>query len=86
MVLNLSISADAEAKLRAKAAAAGTDLATYATRYLERMATEPCSVIALSGAVGEQFTQTGMSEEALAEFLEEEKHQMRAERRSQAQQ
>ena len=86
MVLNLSISADAEAKLRAKAAAAGTDVATYAARYLELMATETLSLIALSGAVGEHFAQSGMSEQSLIELLEQEKHQMRDERRSQARQ
>ncbi len=83
MVLNVSISADAEAQLRAKATAAGTDLATYASRSLELLAKGPLSVVALSGPIGEQFTQSGMTEESLAEFLEEEKHQMRAERRAQ---
>jgi hypothetical protein len=84
MVLNLSISADTEAKLRAKAAAAGTDLATYAARYLELIAAEPRSIVAISGSVGEQFAKSEMTEEALTEFLEEEKHQMRAERRAQS--
>jgi hypothetical protein len=37
MVLNLSISAQTEAKLKAKAAAAGVDMETYAARQLERM-------------------------------------------------
>ena len=83
MVLNVSISAAAEAKLRAKAAAAGVDVSTYAARHLELMASGPSSVAAISGEVGESFGQSGMSEDALGDFLEGEKHRMRAERRAQ---
>jgi hypothetical protein len=38
MVLSISISKEAEAKLRSKAVAAGVDLETYAARQLELFA------------------------------------------------
>ena len=81
MVLNLSISAEAEAKLKAKAAVAGVDVETYATRHLELMAALPRSLREISGPIAEAFAGNGMSEEELSDFLEAEKHAMRAERR-----
>src|SRR5205823_13876358 len=81
MVLSLSISAEAEARLKAKAAAAGVDVATYAARHLELMAAAPKSLKEISGPIAEAFAKSGMSEDELAEFLEQEKHAMRAERR-----
>jgi hypothetical protein len=82
MVLNISISPKAEATLRAKAAAAGVDVATYAARQLELMATSPKSIKEISGPVGDAFAQSGMSEDELGEFLEEEKHSARTGRRA----
>ena len=82
MVLNISISPEAEATLRAKAAAAGVDVATYAARHLELMAASPRSLKEISGPIGEAFAQSGMTEDELAEFLEQEKHSMRAQRRA----
>lgn len=84
MVLSLSISPEAEAKLSEKAAAAGVDLQTYAAQQLERVAKAPPSLAELSGPVAEAFAESGMSEDELAEFLEGEKHAMRAERRRKA--
>jgi hypothetical protein len=81
MVLNISISPEAEARLRVKAAAAGLDVSEYAARQLELLAAGPRSLIEISGPVGGAFEKSGMSEEELGDFLEEEKHQMRAERR-----
>jgi hypothetical protein len=81
MVLSLSISADAEAKLKAKAAAAGVDVETYAARHLELMAAAPKSLKEISGPIAEKFAQSGMTEDELSEFLEAEKHAMRAEHR-----
>jgi hypothetical protein len=81
MVLSVTISTEAEAKLRAKAAAAGVDLATYAARQLERLAAPPPSLREISGPIGEAFARSGMSEDELSDFLEAEKHAMRAERR-----
>jgi hypothetical protein len=81
MVLTLSISADAEARLKEKASAAGVDVETYATRQLELMASPPKSLKEISGPIAEEFARSGMSEDELSEFLEAEKHVMRAERR-----
>ena len=81
MVLSLNISEKAEAKLKAKAAQAGVDVATYAARQLEVMASSPKSLQEISGPIGEGFAQSGMTEDELSDFLEAEKHAMRAERR-----
>lgn len=81
MVLSLSISAETEAKLKAKAAAAGVDVETYAARQLELMAAPPRPLHEISGPIAEAFARSGMSEDELADFLEAEKHAMRAERR-----
>jgi hypothetical protein len=81
MVLNLSISAETEAKLKAKAAAAGVDVETYAARCLELLASPPRSLNDISGPIAEEFAHSGTSEDELSEFLEEEKHAMRAQRR-----
>jgi hypothetical protein len=81
MVLNLSISPEAEARLKVKAAAAGVDVETYAARHLELMAAPFKSLKEISGPIGEEFARSGMSEDELSDFLEAEKHAMRAERR-----
>ena len=81
MVLSLSISAEAEARLKVKAAAAGVDVETYAARQLELMATRPKSLKEISGPIAEAVAQSGASEDELSDFLEAEKHAMRAERR-----
>jgi hypothetical protein len=84
MVLSVTISSEAEAKLRAKASAAGVDIATYAGRQLEILAQRPRSLREISGPVGEAFARSGASEDELTDFLEAEKHAMRAERRGKA--
>ena len=81
MVLSLSISPQAEAHLKERARAEGVDVETYATRQLERLATWPASIEEISGPIGEAVARSGMSEEELSDFLEAEKHAMRAERR-----
>jgi hypothetical protein len=81
MVLSLSISPEAEATLKVKAAAAGVDVETYATRQLELMASPPRSLREISGPIADEFARSGMSEDELSDVLEAEKHAMRAERR-----
>ena len=81
MVLSLSISPEAEARLKAKAAAAGVDVETYAARHLELIAATPRSLKDISGPIAEAFSRSGMSEDELSDFLETEKHAMRAEQR-----
>ena len=82
MVLSIPISTEAEAKLKAKAALAGIDVATYAARHLEMIAAPPRPLKEISGPIAEAFVASEMTEDELAEFLEQEKHAMRAERRA----
>jgi hypothetical protein len=83
MTLRVQISPETEARLQERAAAVGQDLATYAAGVLERSALRALSVKEISGPVGDAFKQSGMTEDELSEFLEREKHAMRAERRQQ---
>ena len=82
MTLHISISPEAEEKLREKAAAAGEDIAKYAAGVLERCAQRPLSLEEISGPIAEEFRQSGMSEDELTELLESAKHDMRRERRA----
>jgi len=81
MVLSLSISPEAEAKLKERAAAAGIDVSTYATRALERVATRP-SLDEVLAPLRAEFDRSGMSEDELTELLEQAKHEMRAQERA----
>ncbi len=76
MVLNVSISPAAEAKLREKATAAGLDVAVYAGRYLELMV-EGRPI--MGGGAGGDIE---MSEDEIAKLIQDEIHEMRAERRA----
>ena len=67
--------------MKAKAADAGVDVETYATRHLELMAAPPRSLREISGPMAEVFLRSGMSEDELSDFLEAEKHALRGERR-----
>ena len=81
MVLKLAISQRTEARLKAKAAAAGEDIKTYVTRHVEHIARQK-TLEEISGPIAKAFKKSGMTEDELAEFLEQEKHAMRAERRA----
>lgn len=82
MTLQISISPEAEARLREKAAAAGADISEYAAGVLERCAQRPLSLEEISGPIAEEFRQSGMTEDELTELLETAKHDMRRERRA----
>jgi hypothetical protein len=82
MVLSIPISSDTEARLKARAAAAGVDVETYAAQQLERVASMSRNLAVISGPVAEAFAQSGMTEDQLAQFLETEKHEMRAQQRT----
>jgi hypothetical protein len=82
MVLRVPISVETEVCLKARAAAAGVDVETYAARQLELFAKPRRSLKELSGQIAEEFARSGMSDEELSDFLEDEKHAMRAERRA----
>ena len=81
MVLSLSISADVEATLKAKAAAAGVDIESYAAALVEQTIKTPLSLKEISGPVAEDFAKSGMTDDELSKLLEDAKHEMRAERR-----
>ena len=83
VVLSISISGEAEATLRAKAAMAGVDPASYVSTLVEQSAVGRIPSIAeISGPIAEEFEASGMTEEELADILEDAKHAMRAERRA----
>lgn len=77
MMLALNISAELEATLRARAAAAGQSLEGYLTAWLEReLAWES------THAAWQPASQANMSDESLSTMLEAEKHAMRREKRA----
>lgn len=82
MTLTITLPDPIESRLRAKAQAAGVDVATYAARELERALTDPRSLETISGPAYREFLQSGMSDDELGDLLEREKHAMRAEKRS----
>lgn len=82
MVLSLTISDQALSKLKAKAATAGVDVETYASRQLELIAAPPRSLGEVSGPIADAFATSGMTEAELGDLLEAEKHQLRTERRA----
>lgn len=82
MTFEISISSEAEAQLREKAATAGENVADYAAGVLERCARRPLTLEEISGPIADEFRQSGMSEDELTEMLETAKHEMRRQRRS----
>jgi tRNA A-37 threonylcarbamoyl transferase component Bud32 len=82
MVLTLPISSEIEARLTAKATAAGVDVPTYVARIVEQSAKSPLTLKEISGPVADDFALTGMTEDELGELLEDVKHEMRLERRA----
>ena len=80
MTLEISISPEAEARLREKAAAVGQEVAVYAAGVLERMAEAPLSLREISGPLFDEFKASGMTDDELGDFLEEAKHRMRSQR------
>ena len=81
MPFTVPITPETEARLRAKAAAAGLDVETFAARALERVASRPSLDETLAPLRGE-FEVSGISEEQLGELLEKAKHDDRAARRA----
>ncbi len=81
MTLTIPISPEAEAKLIAKAAAAGVDVTTFAAQTLERAASKP-TLEEILAPLRKEFEQSGMTEDELTDLLEQAKHEARAERRA----
>jgi hypothetical protein len=82
MSITIPLSAELEASLKSRAAAAGQDVAAYAAAILERIA-RPQSLAELSGPVHQRFRESGTTEEQLGEELERAKHEMRRDRKGQ---
>jgi hypothetical protein len=81
MTLSISISPEAEAKLKARAADSGMAVEQYAARELERVVSRP-SLDEVLAPLRAEFEASGMSEEELTELLEQAKHEARAEQRA----
>jgi len=81
MLLSIPITSETETRLRAKAAAAGMDVQTFAARTLEQVAARPSLEEALAPLRAE-FEASGMSEQQLVDILERAKHEDRAQRRA----
>jgi hypothetical protein len=82
MVLTLPISQETEARLTAKANAAGVDLSTYVSKIVEDTAKLPLSIKEISGEIADDFKNSGMTDDEFGDLLEEVKHEMRAEKRA----
>ena len=70
MTLSVSLSAEAEARLRERAAASGQPLDVYASRVLEAAATAP-SIDELLAPARRQIADSGMTDAQLDTFLED---------------
>jgi hypothetical protein len=76
MTLAVSLSPEAEARLKERASAAGVDATTYAAQLLEQKLTES-PLTEISGDSQKRFAESGMSEAELGEQLEREDHASR---------
>ncbi len=83
MVLSIPLSDSTERLLRQKADDAGVDVATYAAGQLEAIATARPTFDEIAAPIARAFAESGMTEEELVLFLDEEIHAMRREKRSQ---
>lgn len=76
MTLSVPLSDEVEAKLREKAVDAGMDVHTFIARTLERIAMRP-SLDEVLRPIRDEFHRDGMSDDELAQFLEDVKHEAR---------
>jgi hypothetical protein len=82
MVLSISIPPEAEAKLRLRAAASGSELSAFVSRLVEQFAQPPTPLEELSGPIYQRFIESGITDDELGDLLERTKHEMRAGRRA----
>jgi hypothetical protein len=80
--LTLELTPKTTDKLKLRAAAAGKDVAEFASQLLENFTEPPTPLEELSGPIYQRFLDSGMTEDELGEELERAKHEMRAERRA----
>lgn len=79
-MISIPLSSEAEARLRARAAAVGQDVVTYAARVLERLGQPPVPASDISGPVADEFRASGLTDEQLGDLLEDAKHDARKNR------
>lgn len=79
MMLQISLTPEAESRLRERAAAIGREPADLARAIVERDVRRP-TLEEISGPVYQEFIKSGMTDEELGDMLEEAKHTMRAEK------
>lgn len=80
MTLEISLTPEAETRLRARAAAAGKQPAELARAIVERDVRRP-TLEEISGPIYQEFLKSGMTDEELGDMLEDAKHAMRVEKR-----
>ena len=81
MRLSISISEQAEAKIRERAATEGQSPEAVASRLVEE-GLQRRSLDEILAPVRAEFEATGMTDEALGELLDRAKHEMRDQRRN----
>jgi hypothetical protein len=82
MTLSISISEEAEARLKSRAAACGQDVESYVANLVAHFADPPVPLEQISGPIYQNFLSSGMSDDELGDMLERAKHEARAERRA----
>jgi hypothetical protein len=82
MTLSISISEEAEARLKLRAAACGQDIESYVANLVTHFADAPVPLEQLSGPIYQNFLSSGMTDDELGDLLERAKHEARAERRT----
>jgi len=82
MTLTISLPPESEATLKRRAAAHGNDLASYVSKLVQHFAEPPTPIEKLSGPIYQNFLDSGMTDDQLAEELELAKHEMRSQRRT----
>lgn len=79
MVLNISISSEAEAKLRDRAEAAGQGVAEFAARLVEQAVNQP-SLDAVLASFRKEVQASGLNDPELEQFYEELREEVWRER------
>lgn len=82
MILEISLTPEAETRLRERAAAAGKPPAELAGAIVERDVRRP-TLEEISGPIYQEFLKSGLTDDELGDLLEEAKHAMRAEKQNQ---
>lgn len=76
MTLKISLTPEAESRLRERAAAAGRQPAELARTIVEREIRRP-TLQEISGPIYQRYLESGMTDDELGDMLEEAKHAMR---------